>query len=502
MKLIHHSLPALRHSSVLAAALLCSAMSLAAQETPALPGDSLSLADALGIARENNPLFLSQRNDVGVAEWRSRAAIADFLPSASLSNSYGYQASGERRFGSVGFGTQPSIYSSDYSLALSLDVSGSKLLQPAVARAQQRAARENVEGAAATLEANVTQQYLSVLQAQESVAQAQREVARTDEYVRLAAARQEVGAGTALDVRRAEVQQGQAQIQLVQARNTLATAKLALAQTLGAPAVADNALTTRFQLFEPMWTVDELVPLALSNNPNLIAARATQNAAATGVRQARSSYLPSLNLGFRTSGSVYQASDLDPLVAQQLNSGTLQACQQDNQIRAAAGIPLRTCLDPTDPVAQQTVREQVGRQYGSFPYGYNRQPWTASLSVSLPLFTGLSRQVQVEQARAAAADARYQVRSEELQLRTDVATALRNLQTAYTTATIQAQVRATAEEELRLAQERFRFGAASSVEVTDAQTNLAEAERAEINAIYDFHKSLAALEAYVGEELR
>lgn len=483
-------------------ALLFAATALAAQEPVAAASDSFTLADALATARENNPAFLSQRNDVDVAQWRSRSAMADFLPSASLSNSYGYQASGERRFGSVGFGTQPSIYSSDYSLSLNLDVSGSKLLQPSVARAQERAARENVEGAAATLESNVTQQYLTVLQAQESVDQAQREVARTDEYVRLAQARQDVGAGTALDVRRAEVQQGRAQIGLVQARNTFATAKLALAQTVGAPAIADAGLSTRFALFEPRWEADELVAMALANNPNLTASRASQKAASTSVRQAQSSYLPSLSLGFRTSGSVYQASNLDPLVAQQLNPASLAQCQQDNQIRAAAGLPLRTCRDPSNPIDQQSVREQVGAQYGSFPYGYNRQPWTASVSVSLPLFTGLSRQVQVEQARAAAADARYQVRSQELQLRTDVRTALRNLETAYTTAQIQARVRATAQEELRLAQERFRFGAASSVEVTDAQTNLAEAERAEINAVYDFHKSLAALEAYVAEELR
>jgi outer membrane protein len=40
------------------------------------------------------------------------------------------------------------------------------------------------------------------------------------------------------------------------------------------------------------------------------------------------------------------------------------------------------------------------------------------------------------------------------------------------------------------------------VEVTDAQTSLAEAERARIDAIYNFHKSLASLEALVGRPLR
>jgi outer membrane protein len=53
-----------------------------------------------------------------------------------------------------------------------------------------------------------------------------------------------------------------------------------------------------------------------------------------------------------------------------------------------------------------------------------------------------------------------------------------------------------------MARERFRLGAANSIEVTDAQTRLSEAERAVIDAVYMYHKSLAALEALVGRSLR
>ena len=115
---------------------------------------------------------------------------------------------------------------------------------------------------------------------------------------------------------------------------------------------------------------------------------------------------------------------------------------------------------------------------------------------------GFSRQLQVDQARAAAADAQQGVRAEELRLRQEVDAGVRNLRTAYQTALLQEQVRASAAEEFRLAQERFRFGAANSIEVTDAQTNLALAEQAQIDAVYVFHKSLAALEALVGRSLR
>jgi outer membrane protein TolC len=141
-------------------------------------------------------------------------------------------------------------------------------------------------------------------------------------------------------------------------------------------------------------------------------------------------------------------------------------------------------------------------QNSGWPFGYDRQPLSAQLSFSIPIFDGFSRQLQVDQARASAADAQHQVRAEELRLRQEVNAAVRNLRAAYETAMLQEQVRANAAEQLRLAQERFRFGAANSIEVTDAQTVLASAEQAQIDAVYVFHKSLAALEALVGQSLR
>ena len=481
---------------------LCTPVGLVAQSAPTPRG--LSLPEAVALARENNPDFLQQANDVDVARWGVRAAYGSLLPSASVSTGFGYTASGERRFGDLALGQQPSVYSSNYSLGLSYELSGSKLLQPNLARAQARATTQRVHGAAAQLVAEVTQRYLSVLQAQEAVGQAEREVARTGEHVKLAQARFEVGAGTPLDVRRAEVQQGQAEVRLVQARNTLATETLALGQLLGAPLEAGTQLSSEFPLFEPQWQAESLVALAMQNNPALLAARASSSAARTGVQAARSTYLPSLQFSAGVQGSVYEASNIDPLVAERL-AGAQSAftqCMTQNEILRRVDLPTTGCIDPSAPGFETALREQVRAQNNGFPFDYTRQPFNASVSISLPVFTGLQRQRQVEEAKASAEDARLAVRAQELRLRTDVESALRNVETAYQTAQLQEKVRASAAEELRLAQERFRFGAASSVEVTDAQTNLAEAERAQIAAVYDYHKSVAALEAFVGQALR
>jgi outer membrane protein len=496
--------PGLTAAGSLLLGLLVAPAAVFAQAAPPASSRALSLEEAISTARAHNPNFLARQGDINVARWQVRSSTADFLPSVNASTSLGYTQPGEQRIGAVAFSDRPSYYSSDYNLSVSLELNGSKLLQPTVARANARATEQRVGGEEAALVSNVMQQYLSILQAQENVAQAEREVARTQEHVRLAQARLEVGAGTQLDVRRAEVQQGQAEIRLVQASNTQATTTLQLGQLMGTTLQPGVQLTSEFAVFDPTWQAADLVQRSLRNNPNLLAARASSDAARTGVRQAQSSFLPRLTLSTGVRGSVFSAGDVTPLVNQQLGQARNQfeACQQQNRVLDAVGMPQNACANPSTAEFQQQLRQQIEANNPNWPFDYKRQPISASMTFSLPLFTGLQRQVQVAQAQTSARTAEFAVRAQELQLRTDVETGLRNLQTAYRSAEIQERVRATAAEELRLAQERFRFGAASSVEVTDAQTNLAEAERAQIDAVYSFHQSLAVLEALIGESLR
>ncbi|HEX6370675.1 MAG TPA: TolC family protein [Longimicrobium sp.] len=477
-----------------------------AQQAPPQTGPVLTLQQAVAAARENNPDMQAQRNDTRATQAAMRNARADFLPSASASAGFGYTGSGEQRFGAQTFGEKPVYYSSNWNLGLSYDLSGAKLLQPRLARSQHQAAESRIAGYEADLVMQVQQQYLTVLQAGELATQAQREVDRTREHERLANARLEVGSGTPLDVRRAQVERGRAEVGVVQQQNTYETELLRLGLLMGVDLPAGTRLESAFELFEPRWSADELVGMALENNPGLHAARANTGAAQTQVRAARSAYLPSLNFQVGLAGSVYSAGNIDPLVQQQLGGmqGAFSSCVEGNAIRTAVGLTPANCaqFDVNDPVVQAAVRREVEAGNPSFPFGYQRQPLQASMSISLPLFDGLSRERRIEEARVQSADAQLAVRAQEQRLTRDVRTGLLNAQTAFRTAQLQRQVAENAGEELRMARERFRLGAANSIEVTDAQTRLAEAERAVIDAVYMYHKSLAALEALVGRSLR
>lgn len=484
---------------ILCAASLAAPTVLVGQQSP-----QLSLESALAATRERNPDLLAQRNDMAASRAATRAARADFLPSVNASADLGYSAPGVQRFGAEEFGNKPAYYSSGYSLGLNYELSGAKLMQPRIARAQETATDRRITGYEATLVSRVTQQYLTALQAGEQVQQAEREVARTHEHERLARARLEVGAGTPLDVRRAEVDRGRAEVTLLQRKNDQATQVLLLGQMMGSPLSPSTALTTTFALAEPRWTSEELVALALRGNPELASARANSDAARTGVRAARTQYMPSMSVRAGWSASAYRAADTDPLFQQTLSGATrgFAACQRQNEIFAALDLTQEDCgPNPTDAAVQSQLRSDVNAANPGL-LEMQRQPFSAQVTFSLPIFNGMQRERRIEEARVQAQDADLAVRGQELRLRTEVETTLLTLRTAFATAQLQEQVVARATDELRLAQERFRFGLTSSVEVTDAQTSLAEAERGRIDAVYNYHKSLSALEALVGQALR
>jgi outer membrane protein len=423
------------------------AVPAAAQEAPV---PRLSLEEAVDRALQLNPEVVAQRSRLQPAEGAVRAAMLDFLPTASASSSLGYSAPGERWAGSVRLGEQPAIYSSSYRLGMNYSLSGSTLLQPSLARAQQRAVEERVTGIERSIEAQVTQQYLTVLQAEEAVSLARQEVARTREHVRLAEARAEVGAGTMLDIRRSQVQEGQAELRLVQGESNLIRETLALGRLIGESLPERVELTTRFELSEPDLDAGALLARALRVNPTLLALRAQVDASQARVTSARSAYFPSLNLSAGFTGQI-----------------------------------------------QQPQGEDLG-----FPFGYRQQPFAGSLGISIPVFTGYTRRLQVEEARASANETRQSVRAEELRLEAEVRSAVRAVEAAHRAALLGERVRETAEEELRLATERLRQGAGTSVEVTDAQASLAQAEQQHLDSVYVYHKSLAALEGLVGQPLR
>ncbi len=483
---------------------VASQANLAREQVPA----SLSLEDALDIALRNNPTLQIARNDMPVADWNVRSAYAAWLPSASASSSVSWQGAGEQRFGSItaqqlGFQDQPSFYLSSYNVGFNYSLSGQSLLAPGQAKRDRDATRAQVGTAEANLRLGVTKAYLEVLRQIEELALSERELERARIDLRLAQGRLEVGSGNAIDVQQAEVAVGRAQVSVIQSQTTVRTSRIRLLQQMGVDLAAEPSLETAFVVTEPFWTASDLYDSALGQNPGLRSLQATQESARYGVRMARSSYYPSVSLSTGFSGFTRQASSTASQEAQAIAQGqsAIRQCQTLNDLtaRLANPPPPQDCsLLATPESALQAIRDQNR----AFPFDFTSSPPSAGLTVSVPIFQGLSRQQNVEAAKARLSDSRYQLRAQELALRADVESRLAIVQTAYETAVIEERNQALADEQLRLARERYRLGISSFIELAEAETVKARADRARVLAVFTYHDAIADLEAVVGAPLR
>ena len=77
-----------------------------------------------------------------------------------------------------------------------------------------------------------------------------------------------------------------------------------------------------------------------------------------------------------------------------------------------------------------------------------------------------------------------------------------NVQTAVRTIELQQVNAQRAREQLAFAEERYRVGAATFLDVTNARSTFEQAQIDHLNAIYDYHRQFAALESAVGRPLR
>lgn len=479
---------------------------IASAQIEAAPVDTLrlTLTEAVSRARVENPTLQATRNDRSIAEWDVRQAYGSLLPSATVGGALSWQGAGEQRFGSLTLAQdQPAYYLSNYDLGLSLQLDGARLLAPAAARARGRATGAQIRAAEQALDAAVTRAYLEVLRRQEGEALARQQLERARFNFRLAQGQQEVGAVTPLDARQAEVQVGRAEVALLQASNAVNTARLRLLQQIGIEGDRALALTTAFALEEPSWSPDDLRARAYAHNPALAAREAIVKASDVQVAQARSAYLPSLSARAGISGFTRQASSTESLIAQAQSSvaSEVASCVALNQIyaRLTDPLPTRDCSAIRFTDAQ---RNQIVAQNRQFPFDFSRQPASASLTLSLPIFQGLGRERQLEAAKVERQDADLQVREQRIAVAADLTIALNAVTTAYRSATLEERNRSVADEQLRLAGERYRIGVISFVDLVDAETVKAEADQAWVNSIYAYHDAVAQLETVVGESLR
>ena len=423
-----------------------------AQQPPAARQDTvrLSLAEALETAVRFNPTYLTTLRARSPAAWaRNNAALSLFTPTFGLGGSYYHQAAASGQiFQGFQIPATPASQQLGGSLRFGYQLSGAAIANAGAAGASLDAADQDIGSARTALVVQVRTEYLNLLEARAQADLAQHVVQRAQELLNLAQARYSVGQNTMIDVRQAQVAKGNADVSLLQARQNVQIEALKVYNLMGVPAPEppDVVPTDTFPVVAPTWSPDSLIAQGLAQNPALMAMRAREVATRWNVRSAYSSYLPSLS------------------------------------------------------ASASTGRSKITQ--GTQPSFYQTSPWTVSLSVSLPIYDAGQRNAQVSQANYQDESLRQSIRARELQVRTDVSTAYVALDAAYRTIAVQQNNQAAADEAFSLATERYRVGSGSIIELLTARVDAETAATNYITAVYNYHKSIAALEQAVGRTLR
>jgi len=482
-------------------ALPLAALALAAQTASAQTA-GLTLDEAISLARRNNPLFLQTVNQRRSADAQLRNAYAQLLPSVSANMSGRYTEAGQQFVQGVAIPNASDVVQSSYGIGVSYTINSAVLFAPSQYRAQRDAAEADVTGQVEALRAAVTDSYIGVLQAQARAALQDTLLQTTQGQLELAKARQAVGAATILDVRRAEVAAGQAEVAALQQHNAAEVAMLRFFQQLGVSQPSNVVLTTKFAITPVNFSMDSLQELAQRKNPGLLALRSRENAAGAAVNSQRGQYLPTVQLQTGWGGNTQALTNDNAAVSRATNSflNTKEGCFFEDSLRSAvAGMARLPCNSLTFTAADTASALAANNK---FPFNFTKAPKSFSVFVSLPIFDNLNRETRLQSALIQRNDARFSVRQRELQLKADVTNALLNLRTAEKTIALQEINAARAREELSFAEERYRVGAATFLDVTTSRGTFEQAQIDRINAIYDYHRAFAALENAVGRPLR
>jgi outer membrane protein len=124
--------------------------------------------------------------------------------------------------------------------------------------------------------------------------------------------------------------------------------------------------------------------------------------------------------------------------------------------------------------------------------------WSAGASLSFTLFDAFHHKTSLSNARVGLKYAREELEQTERAATLSIKQQYLSVQLAQETRRLAEQTEASAQEDFNLAQEKYNLGAATILDLLDAQVSLTTAQTDKVNALFDYHIAVARLENAMG----
>jgi len=419
--------------------LLLTAATASAQTTPA--AQQWSLERCLARALEVNPSMVSARQGIKAAKGQNLMAVSEFVPrvnwnSVYIDNSY-IPAAGSPR----------ASYGSDdfYLSTLSADLNVFSWRMAPLRRtmkANTRIAALKLAGAQNDLTLNTKKAFYTSLYAKQLLTIAQAAEAVALENLETARNLYKEGRVSTFDVSRASVRHVNAKTATISARNTQTVALENLRLLLSLEPGETMEIEGEFPE-EPLDTpLTEQLNSALSRRPELHLAKAAEELQISARELARAGFLPTVFAGFAYS---WEGREFAP-----------------------------------------------GSSSGDYKY------WTAKAGVSIPLFDGLFSIGRYKAQKAGVAQAKEQTKAAQDGVVMEVRQHYYALANSKESLAAQLENVETAGENLRIAQERYKMGLLSLLDLKDAELSNIDARTQQIKTLYDYNVARTSLERATG----
>ncbi|MCU0792780.1 MAG: TolC family protein [Opitutaceae bacterium] len=404
--------------------------------------DQLTLDQALRYAVRHNFAIRQARERLREQEGLIVEVRAQALPNVSIDGNYSrsdkalLEGDANYQNWAVGIHVRQILYSGG-GVSAALDA----------ARTTRLAAELDIQAVVNEVLLQVRTRYADVLLNRERIEVQEKSVALLQEQLQNVKNRFDAGSVSQFEVLTAEVALANAQPALISARNAFRIAVDELRAVLGYRAsFADTQKIPTFSgelEFTPAdYDLEASLAAARAKRPELRRLEQIEKARESGVTVARSDFLPELYL---TGGYEGRKSRFSNSVSDSLDG------------------------------------------------------WVAGVEASWAIFDGARTRGRVSQARAQLAQARLSLGEQTLAVEVEVRRALSSLQEAAELAQAAGKVVEQAEEALRLADVRYRNGAATQLDVLQARQALTEASLNRLEANYRHTVALATLRKAIAE---
>ncbi|OGP50907.1 MAG: hypothetical protein A2Y79_10070 [Deltaproteobacteria bacterium RBG_13_43_22] len=395
------------------------------------------LKTCLEIGLKQNPTIRGAMKGVEGAEARVKQNQADYYPDLFAETDY------TRYKGSFSSGTSSGAMDRDlynYYIGLSQNIYdfGRREYKIQASRNDLGTYQWTLKDTRLTVIDTIRQTYYGVLLAQRVVKVRQEDLNRTREHFKQAQGFYQVGLKAKIDVTQAEVAVITAQKALLQAENNVQISRVALAAAMGLDKPPVYSLRDDLDTNRVSWQLEDLKKEALENHPGLNRLRASIQYYQSYEKWAQKEFWPKLT---GTARYGWSGSDLP---------------------------------------ANET--------------------WNVGLQLNFPFFSGFESQAKLAEIRAALEQAKANLATQILQVTSDLQSQYLNLQLAEKQIDVAREALRSANENLDLAEGRYKAGVGNMLDVTDARSSFFQAETDYNQALYNYITARYKVDKVIGRE--